>query len=63
MLYNIGEYHQVKGKIGNLLKRNEWVEITGRKKVGKDTIVSVKDKDNNIYNNVNVKRLRKKARK
>lgn len=58
----IGEYHQVKNRIGRFLKRNEWVEITNRRKIGKDTFVSVEDKNGNIYNNVNVKKLRKKAR-
>lgn len=62
MLYMIGEYHQVKNKIGHMLKRNDWVEIVQRKKIGKDTIVSIEDKDENVYHNVNVKKLRKKAR-
>lgn len=62
MFYMIGEYHQVKNKIGRFLRRNEWVEIIGRQKIGKDTIVSIKDKNGNNYHNVNVKKLRRKAR-
>lgn len=62
MLYNVGEYHQMKSDHGKFLKRNTWVRIVERRKPRKDTVVTVEDENGVLYRGVSVKKLRKKAR-
>lgn len=60
-LYNIGESYYLKRNY-RTLSENERVEIVGRRKIGKDTIVDVADINNKVTRNVSVKKLRKRPR-
>lgn len=62
MLYKVGEYHQMKRSFRKAINEDEWVKIVERKKNGKDTIVTIEDRNGILYKNVSVKKLKKKAR-
>ena len=44
------------------LQKNDWVKIVEREKRGKDTYVTIEDRNGVLYTNVSVKKLRRKAR-
>ncbi len=62
LLYNIGEFHQMKSNYRKSLQKNDWVKIVEREKRGKDTYVTIEDRNGVLYTNVSVKKLRRKAR-
>lgn len=62
MLYKVGEYHQMKNDFRRAINKNDWVKIVEREKYGRNTFVTIEDRNGILYRNVSVKKLRKKAK-